>query len=126
MPMCRILEVSDERMADGVHFKPPEELHGVFWFSVFTSFFLAFTIGANDVANNFGTSVGSGAVSMRTAIYIAGFAEVRCGCFPWFCRPGHHGLGGLMATGDLLSLSVALSPSLPHTDFPSLSWGKYS
>eukprot|EP00873_Tetraselmis_striata_P045697 jgi/Tetstr1/465961/TSEL_000924.t1 len=57
-------------------YQEPTELSGVFWFSTVTAFLLAFTIGANDVANNFGTSVGSGAVSMRTAILVAGVAEI--------------------------------------------------
>lgn len=61
----------------GMEYRQPAELGGVFWFSTVTAFLLAFTIGANDVANNFGTSVGSGAVSMRTAIVVAGVAEVR-------------------------------------------------
>lgn len=57
-------------------YKDPSSLSGVFWFSTATAFLLAFTIGANDVANNFGTSVGSGAVTMRTAIIVAGIAEI--------------------------------------------------
>uniref|UniRef100_A0A061SFF5 Uncharacterized protein n=1 Tax=Tetraselmis sp. GSL018 TaxID=582737 RepID=A0A061SFF5_9CHLO len=57
-------------------YSAPAELGGVFWFSTVTAFVLAFSIGANDVANNFGTSVGSGAVSLRTAALVAGVAEV--------------------------------------------------
>eukprot|EP00193_Tetraselmis_chui_P021030 CAMPEP_0177794646 /NCGR_PEP_ID=MMETSP0491_2-20121128/25764_1 /TAXON_ID=63592 /ORGANISM="Tetraselmis chuii, Strain PLY429" /LENGTH=191 /DNA_ID=CAMNT_0019317331 /DNA_START=217 /DNA_END=788 /DNA_ORIENTATION=+ len=57
-------------------YKDPSSLTGLFWFSTATAFLLAFTIGANDVANNFGTSVGSGAVTMRTAIIVAGIAEI--------------------------------------------------
>ena len=36
----------------------------------------AFGLGANDVANSFGTSVGSGAVSLRQAVFIAVVCEV--------------------------------------------------
>jgi len=36
---------------------------------------MAFTIGANDVANAWGTSVGSGAISLRAATVIAGLAD---------------------------------------------------
>jgi len=49
---------------------PPEQLTGVFWFTTATAFLLAATVGANHVANNFGASVGSGAISMRSAIVI--------------------------------------------------------
>jgi PiT family inorganic phosphate transporter len=38
-------------------------------------FYMAWTIGANDVANSMGTSVGSGAVTLKQAVVIAGVFE---------------------------------------------------
>ncbi len=43
--------------------------------TVAIAFYVAWSIGANDVANSMGTSVGSGALSLRKAILVAGIFE---------------------------------------------------
>jgi inorganic phosphate transporter, PiT family len=44
-------------------------------FTLLIAAYLAFNLGANDVANSMGTSVGSGAVSLKKALVIAGVLE---------------------------------------------------
>lgn len=43
---------------------------------VLVAFLLAFSVGANDVSNSFGTSVGSGVLTVTQACILATFFEV--------------------------------------------------
>ncbi|MYF88244.1 MAG: inorganic phosphate transporter, partial [Boseongicola sp. SB0676_bin_33] len=43
--------------------------------AIFAGLYMAWAIGANDVANSMGTSVGSGAITVGTAIVIAALFE---------------------------------------------------
>lgn len=45
------------------------------YFTILFGFYMAWNIGANDVANAMGTSVGSGALSLRQAVVMAGVLE---------------------------------------------------
>jgi hypothetical protein len=55
--------------------KSPSELKWVLILSFITMALMAFGIGANDAANNWGTSVGSGAVPLRWALLIGGLMD---------------------------------------------------
>ena len=52
----------------------------VFWVATAACLYMAWNIGANDVANAMGTSVGSGALTIRQAVLVAGVLEF-CGAF---------------------------------------------
>ena len=45
------------------------------FFAGFVMCVMAFGIGANDLANAWGTSVGSGAIGLRAATIVAGLSE---------------------------------------------------
>jgi PiT family inorganic phosphate transporter len=51
------------------------EVPSVIWMAGFISLYMAWSIGANDVANAMGTSVGSGALTIWAAILVAGTFE---------------------------------------------------
>ncbi len=56
------------------------ELSATYWWllglAIAFGFYMAWNIGANDVANAMGTSVGSGALTLKSAVIIAGILEV--------------------------------------------------
>ena len=70
------------------------------------AFYMAWAIGANDVANAMGTSVGSGSLSIRNAVIIAGILEF-CGAF----FVGGH-VTDTVRKGILTPESVAADPQL--------------
>ncbi len=47
----------------------------IFWVAILGGFYMAWNIGANDVANAFGTSVGSRALTFRQAVVVAAIFE---------------------------------------------------
>lgn len=48
----------------------------ILWLAILVAFLLAFSVGANDVSNSFGTSVGSGVLTVTQACMLATFFEV--------------------------------------------------
>lgn len=48
----------------------------ILWTAVLVAFLLAFSVGANDVSNSFGTSVGSGVLTVTQACILATIFEV--------------------------------------------------
>ena len=57
------------------HFFSETQLFWAYVIAIGAGFFMAWSIGANDVANAMGTSVGSGALTLRNAIIVAAIFE---------------------------------------------------
>lgn len=76
------------------------------WLAIAIAFYLALNLGANDVANSMGTSVGSKAISLRQAIVVAGVFEF-CGAVLF-----GHGVSQRLVTGVLDLQSFVATPSL--------------
>jgi PiT family inorganic phosphate transporter len=56
------------------------DISPVIWIAGVLAIYMAWAIGANDVANAMGTSVGSGALTIRRAVVVAGLLEF-CGAY---------------------------------------------
>ena len=54
---------------------PPRQYTWIFVCSIFLAFFVAWGIGANDVANSFATSVAARALTLRQAVVVAAICE---------------------------------------------------
>lgn len=80
--------------------RAPSELKWVLILSFVTMALMAFGIGANDAANNWGTSVGSGAVPLRWVLLI----------------------GGLMDWLGAATLGHGVPHPLSHVQYPMLIW----
>ena len=55
--------------------QPPDELKWLAGLAMATMALMSFGIGANDAANSWGTSVGSGAISLRWAVVLGGLMD---------------------------------------------------
>jgi len=85
-----------------------------FTLALLVGFYMAWNIGANDVANAFGTSVGSGALTLMKAIILAGIFEF-CGAFFVGANVADTIKGGIVpfeAFGDVRQLGVGMLASL--------------
>eukprot|EP00850_Spirogloea_muscicola_P019739 SM000198S05310 [mRNA] locus=s198:74:2157:+ [translate_table: standard] len=96
----------------------PSEAKGLSYLTLICGFFMAWNIGANDVANAMGTSVGSGALTLRQAVLTAAVLEF-AGAFLVGSHVSHtmqkgivnaavfHGRDSLLFSGLLASLAAA-------------------
>lgn len=78
MPGDDVCIIGKEWTADNWNeaWKDPSNMFWVVIFGAFMMCFMAFGIGANDSANSWGTTVGSGAISLRQAMLVGGFMEI--------------------------------------------------
>lgn len=100
------------------HFKKPKSFHLVAVFNLspevilfsggFVAFFLSAALGGNDVANAMGTSVGTGAVSVKTALAIGAIMEF-AGAVLLGSRVTQTIGGGVISIGPLVNLGAASS-----------------
>lgn len=82
--------------------------------SILVGFYMAWNIGANDVANAFGTSVGSGALTLLRAIILAGIFEF-CGAYFVGANVADTIKGGIVpfgAFGDARQFGVGMLAAL--------------
>lgn len=72
--------------------------------------FMAFNIGGNDVANSFGISVGTGTLSMKQALMVAGVFEVGAAVFTAAAFAFRHGSNDIAnAVGPFAAILDVLS-----------------
>ncbi|GJP44497.1 hypothetical protein CLOM_g3893 [Closterium sp. NIES-68] len=91
----------------------PLQTNVLAYMTAMIGFYMAWNIGANDVSNAMGTSVGSGALSMRTAVLVAGVLE----------------FGGAMLVGSHVSDTMQtgiIDPGVFVNDQPLLFTGMVS
>lgn len=86
----------------------------IFILALVAGFYMAWSVGANDVANAFGTSIGSGALTFRHAILLAAIFEF-CGAFFVGTRVSDTIRGGIvmpdafLANPDVFALGMLAS-----------------
>jgi len=77
--MADLADPADVAVLNDIAVLKYQETSDVTWMfimSTVVAFIFAFGIGANDVANSFGTSLGSGALTLRQAVCIAAVCEI--------------------------------------------------
>jgi len=72
---CDMMEESGECAPYNGRYEDPRDMHWTIALASIFGILMAFGIGANDAANSWATSVGSGAISLQRAVIIGGFME---------------------------------------------------